>query len=72
VAVPSSDLTAELQSFSITAHYSGSTTFAASSSSTVKTVPYYLREGTGVSSDVVAITDDNGNFRNVPFNTGMA
>ena len=25
--------------------------------------------GTGVPSNVVAITDDNGNFRNVPFNT---
>ena len=35
VAVPSSDLNpGELQSFSITAHYAGTTTFAVSSSST--------------------------------------
>ena len=40
VAVPSSDVKpGELQSFSITAHYAGSTTFAASDSPTVKTVP---------------------------------
>ena len=40
VAVPSGDVKpGELQSFSITAHYAGSTTFAASDSPTVKTVP---------------------------------